>query len=391
MTLNSFRIEHLLVDQLNQVSFNMNATDSMVAELFELEFNQTHILFNKKSLPSLSTNKTAKFSITVELNSSTGVSAQSFEGQVYFVELKQLKRIVQLSGSRLNAASLKGLLQRSKLVNTTISLSSLLLASNPLPVGVHLNLVSNLGTHVEAVEYVGLEPARLKPATHSVDGFSHLPVEVVLYLAKSLQVNQTQGWTSLSFNLKATARSSDYLNTILSSLEGVDINLEIEFENNHAPMIVDVSPLNGVISLDEGVYVNKIIGSIKAVDLDKGEPGRLEYFLIGSTLLEINKTTGEIFISGSLNAENEQTVKFYCYARDMAPMALSKQSEMIEFNLNVNDLNEFTPSIQPTLVFLTLNENDQSLVFPNVIDNTEITCFDRDQTADVKLNLVSVR
>ena len=75
----------------------------------------------------------------------------------------------------------------------------------------------------------------------------------------------------------------------------------------------------------------------------------------------------------------------------MAPMALSKQSEMIEFNLNVNDLNEFTPSIQPTLVFLTLNENDQSLVFPNVIDNTEITCFDRDQTADVKLNLVSVR
>ena len=53
--------------------------------------------------------------------------------------------------------------------------------------------------------------------------------------------------------------------------------------------IVDAQPANFETVINEGKYSKKLIASLKAIDRDSGDSGRIEYFLIGSSLLEISR------------------------------------------------------------------------------------------------------
>ena len=130
----------------------------------------------------------------------------------------------------------------------------------------------------------------------------------------------------------------------------------------------------------------------KAYDFDFGDMGRLEYHLVGSSLLQINQSSGQVYLSGELDAESEREIKFYCYARDMAPMSLNKQSDLVEFTIQVRDVNEFKPIIQPAITYLTVRENDDSVVFPaTFINRYQIECYDKDATSQLSLGLSSIR
>lgn len=85
----------------------------------------------------------------------------------------------------------------------------------------------------------------------------------------------------------------------------------------------------------------------------------VQYFMIGSSLLEMNKSTGDVYLNGELDAESEQEIKFYCYPKDLAQGPLSKQTEMVEFTILVKDVDEFRPILQPPSSFIVVKRMSQ--------------------------------
>jgi hypothetical protein len=139
------------------------------------------------------------------------------------------------------------------------------------------------------------------------------------------------------------------------------------------------------------------------------DPSRIEYFLIGPAYLTIDRFTGDIFLTGDLDAEmlitknndSEPIIPFKVYARDISPKPLSIQSDFFEFTLIVGDENEFRPTIEINMPFLQINEtimtNDIHMdaeineYQTNILKNLKIKCEDRDLSAKLHLNLDSVR
>ncbi len=114
----------------------------------------------------------------------------------------------------------------------------------------------------------------------------------------------------------------------------------------------------------------------------------MEYFLIGSSLLNINQKTGIIEINGILDAENEQSLTFFCYAHDMADTSFRKQSPMVKFTINIVDVNEFEPILMTDMNFLTIHENDLSVTRPASLGT--VTCYDHDITSSLTLTIDSI-
>lgn len=223
--------------------------------------------------------------------------------------------------------------------------------------------------------------------------------ECVVYLAKSLETsNTTKLWSNIEFKLEFFTQNW-YMNQVLNLLreEPLTVDLTIKLDNQFAPEITQVKLMNELMalgdnysfSLKEGKYSEIEVGSIVALDKDEGDLGRVEYSLIGTSQLKINKTTGVISIDGILDAENEKTIVFFCYARDMATSAVSKQSETVRFTLNVLDVNEFEPMIQTSMQFKALRENEEKTKLPVVLGS--VSCFDSDVSADLKLTMESIR
>jgi len=127
------------------------------------------------------------------------------------------------------------------------------------------------------------------------------------------------------------------------------------------------------------------------MDRDRGDPGRLEYFLLGSNLLTMNRTTGIVYLDGTLDAETEQKIKFYCFARDLAPKPFGMNSELVEFTIEVKDVDEFPPILQPSLMFIDMKENDVSSVYPDSIQNYLLDCYDKDFNSSLEIDLQSIR
>lgn len=113
---------------------------------------------------------------------------------------------------------------------------------------------------------------------------------------------------------------SEYLNNLLKAFGPIKIRLDVKTENRFKPEILSFAPSSGKIFLDEGAYVREKVASIEGFDRDRFDPGRLQYFLIGdSSLLHVDNSSGEVFLTGTLDAEADQPHLFYCFARDMAP------------------------------------------------------------------------
>ena len=297
----------------------------------------------------------------------------------------QLKRVVQSKTSRF-----QGELQRSKVPNTVISLKPPILLTNPLPFNINIRLVD---TNVPVIEYFDMKPKVVQPTGNN------LPRESVIYLLKSLEESErTKLWSDISFGFELHTDNL-YINKILQMLrEPCVVDLTMKLDNQFAPEITQVKLMNETMtgektnyafSLKEGKYNNLEIGSIVALDKDEGERGRVEYFLIGSSQLSINKTTGVVSLNGAIDAENENVIVFYCYARDMAESSDYKQSETVRFTLEVIDENESTPMILSSMHFKTLRENDQSTQLPAILGH--VSCSDNDISAHVTLLMEAIR
>lgn len=278
--------------------------------------------------------------------------------------------------------------------NTAIKLNPIILVNNPLPVELNIELIDQ---DLPVTDFMAIKPNTVSPSPDQSRVL--LPTECVLYLTKSLETSPTTKlWTNIQFSVQFRTNSF-YLNTVFGLLKPLEIQLTINFDNQFAPEVTEVQvldkllvnkdrPATYIARMNEGTFADFEFGSIKAVDNDVGDMGRVEYFLIGSSLLSIDKMTGRILINGTLDAENEHSLAFFCYARDMGDEATRKQSGMIEFIISISDVNEYAPMITSDMHFLTIYENDKSVVAPEILGS--VSCYDHDVSAKLKLVINSI-
>lgn len=154
------------------------------------------------------------------------------------------------------------------------------------------------------------------------------PAQIDLSLRESLDkhADTFQYVTVVELDCTMTTES-EYINSLLKAFGPIKIRLDVKAENKFKPEILSFWPSNGRIVLDEGSYVREKVASIEGFDRDRFDPGRLMYHLIGdSNLLDINNSTGEVYLTGTLDAEADQPHLFYCFARDMAPQPFGNVS-----------------------------------------------------------------
>lgn len=148
---------------------------------------------------------------------------------------------------------------------------------------------------------------------------SPTPIDLSLRTTLDKYEEEFQYITVIELDCEMSTQN-EYVNKLLSALGPIKIKIDIKNENKYEPEIVSYKPNDKKIILDEGTYTHREIAEIQGFDRDRFDPGRLEYYLIGNTdILEINRTTGIVYLTGPLDAEVDQPTVFFCFARDMAP------------------------------------------------------------------------
>ena len=239
-----------------------------------------------------------------------------------------------------------------------------------------------------AAKYFQLSQHKIKPTGL----ISFMPVELALSMRDTLDNSPDMAFTPRINDLHiALTSNNSYVNALLATIGTIRLRVNVHNENRYEPKIAWQRPTSGSIVLDEGTYAREPVASVRGYDRDAGDPGRLEYFLIGSSLLDIDRSTGEVTLSGTLDAETLDTrepLRFYCYARDLAPQPFGMNSRLVEFNLTVRDVNEYVPVVQPIVYSASVREN---ALGSESLSALELACYDRDASANVQMLLRSVR
>ena len=316
-----------------------------------------------------------KFSVELADNEK---HSTNINGELFDIDPRQLQHMLvfQPINGRFQAT-----LYRSSMYNTELEMQPSIQIRNPFPFDIYLELS---GAHAQ---YFRLSQTHLK----QMSLVNFLPTKLSITLNEQLENQKEVDFlTRMKFEIQLKSNSS-YLNELLSVIGNLKVTVDLLSENKYEPRIYAIEPDTKLISLDEGFYSQKKIANIKAMDRDRGDPGRLEYFLLGSNLLSMNRTTGDVLLDGTLDAEIEQQVKFFCYARDLAPKPFGMNSELIEFTIEVKDINEFKPVMQPTIMYVDIKENDVRSVYPNSIDDFVLDCYDKDVNSSLEILLESIR
>ena len=370
------------------VKFVKEATSKFVLDKFEVSTNGTHVLFKKKAEQSLDeearrdekskkTDSGVSYHFAVEL--SDGKHTTRLNGELFDIDPRQLQHMMLFNPTN---GRFRSSVFRNSGKNAKLAMRPSLQIRNPFPFDIYLEL-SGPNAKLFKLNQKILKPAGL---------INFIPVEVGIYVPEPLSAHEETNFMTLiplGLNIKS---NNSYLNSLLDTIGNLKIQVDILDENRYEPRVVSIEPSDKIIRLDEGVYVNKEIASIRAIDRDMGDPGRLEYFLLGSYILYINRASGKVYLNGSLDAESEQVIKFYCYSRDMAPKPFGMNSELIEFKIIINDVNEFKPVMQPSLNNLNVRENDESIVHPGgYVNEFRFDCYDKDANSNLEISLNSVR
>lgn len=296
------------------VQFVQNATSEAIIRAFNVFTNGTHVLFEKSNRTTaedeanLDESEQNRFKIEL----SDGLNRKQFSGELFKIDGRQLQRLTTFLpiNGRYRAAVYKSSVQSTK-----INLEPMIQIENQFPYDIHV------GVEGKHSKYFDVTPKVVKSTTHNFG-----PTEVVLSLKDSLEKYEDDliGMVALDFSI-ALRTSNDYVNKLLKTIGTLKVKIDLKNENKYEPKIESIWPESGIIYLDEGFYSNQEIAGIQAYDRDRGDPGRLEYFLIGnSNLLQINQTTGTVYLNGIMDAESEQSIVFFCYARDLAPAPFGK-------------------------------------------------------------------
>jgi protocadherin Fat 4 len=92
--------------------------------------------------------------------------------------------------------------------------------------------------------------------------------------------------------------------------------------------------------VDEDALPGQIVGTLNAVDLDKGVNGKVTYSILsgwGDDVFSLNPNTGLVTLTGKLDYENVQHYIFVVQAQDTGIPSLSSTTTVY---LNVLDLND---------------------------------------------------
>ena len=152
--------------------------------------------------------------------------------------------------------------------------------------------------------------------------------QIRLYLRESLAdlEAELEHRQALSIEIKMRT-SNEYVNELLDIIADLKVKVNLMSRNDYEPKIQFVEPKSGIVQLKEGNYDNEKIGVVKGVDRDRGDPGRIEYHMIGNDkLFSVDLITGVVRLNGRLDAELERSITFYLFAKDLDPQPLGNKS-----------------------------------------------------------------
>ncbi|XP_051971374.1 protocadherin gamma-C5-like isoform X13 [Xyrauchen texanus] len=111
-------------------------------------------------------------------------------------------------------------------------------------------------------------------------------------------------------------------------------------------------------NVDENELINKEMLRVKAIDLDDGLNGEIEYFFADQTsdtaLFNINQQTGAITVQGELDHEKANLHKFDIIAKDKGNPQMEGHCSV---KIKVNDVNDNAPDIIITSLSSPIPEN----------------------------------
>ncbi|XP_065146664.1 protocadherin gamma-C5-like isoform X32 [Paramisgurnus dabryanus] len=139
------------------------------------------------------------------------------------------------------------------------------------------------------------------------------------------------------------------------------------------------------ISVDENESIHKEILSVKAIDLDDGLNGDVEYFFADqtsdTTLFSINQQTGTITVKGELDHEQSNLHKFDIVAKDKGNPQMEGHCSV---KIKVNDVNDNAPDITITSLSSPVPENASNGTVVSLISTKDA---DFGENGKVKLSL----
>ncbi|CAF0906018.1 unnamed protein product [Brachionus calyciflorus] len=154
------------------------------------------------------------------------------------------------------------------------------------------------------------------------------------------------------------------------------LTIQVQDINDNEPKFLS---LNQTFNLYENNKKNVCLGRVRAVDLDAGENGTINYFYVNGSLIDvknnqvlndsifysnflIDSKTGDICVTSSLDRELYEGFNFKIKARDCAKMSLVSKQEFTA-SLIINDLNDNAPQFYTQESEFYLNENSESKTF----------------------------
>jgi hypothetical protein len=240
-----------------------------------------------------------------------GANRAEYTGELVNIDPRQLQRLVLFKPQ--NGRYLSDVYNAND--ETRVDVHPPLQIENQLPFELQIELAG------PDAEFFIVEPKTIRGGVNigAVD-------LTVLFKNAPLHIkDQIVGRTKLNIDIKLRASNNDYLNELLDIIATLKVEVSLLSRDAFVPKIFLVEPNDDEIQLHEDVYVNKKIATVKGVDRDRQDPGRMEYFLIGdSKLLTVDKFSGEVMLNGRLDAESQPTIEFVCFARDMDHKPLGK-------------------------------------------------------------------
>ncbi|XP_077098992.1 protocadherin gamma-C5-like isoform X36 [Siphateles boraxobius] len=137
--------------------------------------------------------------------------------------------------------------------------------------------------------------------------------------------------------------------------------------------------------VDENEIIHKEIVRVKAIDLDEGLNGEIEYFFSDQTsdtaLFNINQQTGAITVKGQLDNEKASLHKFDIVAKDKGNPQMEGHCSV---KIKVNDVNDNAPDIIITSLSSPIPENSSNGTVVSLISTKDA---DLGENGKVKLTL----
>ena len=176
----------------------------------------------------------------------------------------------------------------------------------------------------------------------------------------NISVAKVLNFTAVPNGVNITITASDQPSTGLPKTDSMQLNIEVKYVDNKAPVFSQTIPSS--VSVPENSTVDTLIVAVQANDTDPGQYGDVNYKITAGNergFFKIGENSGDLRVNQPLDFETKSHAPDGRYAltieakdRGIPPMSATK-----ELSVQVTPVNEFRPSIASTISPLTLREN----------------------------------